>query len=502
MKKALTILLLISFICVNFSFWLPVHARTYETFTVKDVDKVIEFPEDYQPIKYSIGNGFYIYLLPLKPIAEHFGCSYSYDGKTGNATVINPKYNFRVVFPTDGNMIIANGNEIRNIMGEYDFYSERINGKIYIQPFVLSYFLYRKSSTWEDNALVLYDKPLTELESYYNDYELIYENGKKPYIEGDVYSEGYTAVAPIKQTMEFLGYSVSLDMGNKVMDIRSEKGTIKIVFKEEYPRWRINLIQYKNPKIYFNGKLQTMESSYAAYTFKLFSRDGTLYTSITSIQNILNEFLGKNYYSVQWAFTEGQLIWQDEDYQKIKDAAKNPSFSDVKSSDWYYNSVTRAVKEGLISGYADNTFRPVENITVSEFIKMLVAAMGYDLKPVKGDYWARNYINKALEIGLIEKDEFDNYDRPIARGEMAKLILRAEKNEAAFDNWERYASSFSDYSALTPQEREIAGKILASGIMSGFADGSFGFHKNATRAQACTILLKFLNKEARTVPEL
>ena len=199
--------------------------------------------------------------------------------------------------------------------------------------------------------------------------------------------------------------------------------------------------------------------------------------------------------------TTGQIIWSDADYNRIKEAAKNPSFSDVKSSDWYYNNVTRMVKDGLISGYPDNTFRPMENITVSEFIKMLVTALGYDLNPVKGDYWAKNYIHKALEIGLIQNGEFENYDRPITRGEMARLIIRAEKDESAFENWESYVSSITDDTVLTSEERETAAKILASGIMSGFSDGSFGFRKNATRAQACTIMLKFLNKEERTLPK-
>lgn len=502
MKKTLSVLLVICFLCTSLNLSVWANAQTYETFTVKDNDKVIIFPLDYQPIKYPGSSGFYLSLLPLKPIAEYFGCTYSYDEKTGNATVINPKYDHTVVFPPDGNRIIVNGVEIKNIMGEYYFYSKRINGKPYIRYDSISEFLYLKSCKWEDNALVIYDDPLIELDAFYNDFELIFEEGKRPYIEGFVYSGAYHAVVPVKQMLEFLGYSVNLDMDNKIMEIRSDKGTIKIEFREEYRRWRMNLLEYKDPKFYYNGKLQDRNTSYDLFTFQLFNRGGTLYTSISNLSNLLNDFMGQKYYTAYWSVTRGQIFWSDADYNRIKENAKNPSFADVKSTDWYYNSVIRMVKDGLISGYSDNTFRPMENMTVSEFIKMLVVALGYhDLHPVKGDYWAKNYINKALETGLIQNGEFDNYDRPITRGEMARLIIRAEKDETAFNNWESYVSSITDDTVLTPEERETAAKIIASGIMTGFSDGSFGFRKNATRAQACTIMLKFLNKGERTPPK-
>ena len=41
-----------------------------------------------------------------------------------------------------------------------------------------------------------------------------------------------------------------------------------------------------------------------------------------------------------------------------------------------------------------------------------------------------------------------------------------------------------------------------SGIITGFPDGSFGFGKNATRAEACAILMRFLEKNQRKIPQL
>jgi len=496
MKKTLTILLLICFIGVNFSFSYGADAQTYETFTVKDNDKVIEFPADFQPIKYWLEDkNHYAYLIPLKPIVEYFGGIYSYDEKTGNVTVINPKYDHKVIFPLKEDTLIVNGIELNNVMDT--FYTKRINGKIYINYDELCWIFYKKYAKRNNlDEVILYDDPIIEIPAYYNDCELIFEKGKRPYLDSDNFSQGRTAAIPVKEMLEFMGYSVSVDMNKKVMEIKSNKGVIKIEFKKELPK-RFDTITYDLPKIYFNGK------QYNGWIMTLFSKGGTLYSSISDINIVLNDFIGiNNYYQGYWSLIRGQILWYDKDYLKAKEEGNNTNFSDVKTSDWFYNSVTKLAKDGLISGYPDKTFKPMENIRVAEFIKILIKAMGHDLYTVKGDYWARNYINKAIELGIIDKNEFDNYDRPITRGEMARMILRAEKEEKAIEDLERYSARISDYATLNPEEREIAAKIFASGIITGLPDGSFGFHKNATRAEACAILIRFLNKGERVVPEL
>ena len=48
--------------------------------------------------------------------------------------------------------------------------------------------------------------------------------------------------------------------------------------------------------------------------------------------------------------TQGQLI----------------NFKDVQVSDWYYDTIARAVAAGYISGYPDGTIRPEQSITRQE----------------------------------------------------------------------------------------------------------------------------------------
>lgn len=192
-------------------------------------------------------------------------------------------------------------------------------------------------------------------------------------------------------------------------------------------------------------------------------------------------------------------------------ASTKHQFSDVKETDWFYPTVARLVEKGHIAGYTDGTFKPLNNIRVSEFTTILISALDYQISVSKDGYWAAGYINQAKEIGIIQDGEFDDYDRYITRGEMARMVVRAGTGISAKDkgisfdipeNYKEYASLITDYSILRPESQEIALKIFASGIISGFPDGSFGFNKNATRAEACAILIRFLEKGQRKVPEL
>lgn len=186
-------------------------------------------------------------------------------------------------------------------------------------------------------------------------------------------------------------------------------------------------------------------------------------------------------------------------------------FTDVKETDWFYKDVMELTKRGLISGYSDKTFKPSAQIRVDEFIKILVSTIDENIKPSQSNYWADSYINRAKELGIVQDGEFTNYTRYITRGEMARMIVRAGTGTSAKgkgfsldipENYKEYSSLITDYSTLDPDSKDIALKVFVSGIISGFSDGSFGFDKSATRAEACAILMRFLEKDQRRIPEL
>ncbi|MGE5422161.1 MAG: S-layer homology domain-containing protein [Ignavibacteriales bacterium] len=94
---------------------------------------------------------------------------------------------------------------------------------------------------------------------------------------------------------------------------------------------------------------------------------------------------------------------------KLNKPAK-ATFKDVKPSHWAYGAVETAVKDGLLKGYKDGTFRPSAKTTRAELSALLlsltreqtpVVALPKDTKDVKPSHWARKLIAAAIAADVV-----------------------------------------------------------------------------------------------------
>ena len=82
--------------------------------------------------------------------------------------------------------------------------------------------------------------------------------------------------------------------------------------------------------------------------------------------------------------------------------ADTAPYRDVPASHEFAGYIAYCQKEGIISGYADGSFRPGGTLTGYAFMKMLLGALGYDsaLEGYVGDNWSINVAKQAIGIGL------------------------------------------------------------------------------------------------------
>ena len=101
----------------------------------------------------------------------------------------------------------------------------------------------------------------------------------------------------------------------------------------------------------------------------------------------------------------------------VADAAP---YKDVPADSTFAGYIAYCAKQGIISGYADGTFRPDNTLTGYAFMKMLLGALGYDgeIEGYSGANWSINVAKQALNIGLDSglKDDF-NGTKPVTREE-------------------------------------------------------------------------------------
>ncbi len=112
-------------------------------------------------------------------------------------------------------------------------------------------------------------------------------------------------------------------------------------------------------------------------------------------------------------------------------------FRDVRSYDWFYDYVTFASAEGLVEGYADDTFHPNSPINRAEALQMIMNIFDVEVDNYSTDDnpfrdtrvsdWFYDPVVQGYEDGIVEGVN-DDYYRPsyaISRGESAAMIYRA-----------------------------------------------------------------------------
>ncbi len=169
---------------------------------------------------------------------------------------------------------------------------------------------------------------------------------------------------------------------------------------------------------------------------------------------------------------------------------------------WGKPYIDKLTAEGAIAGYPDGSFRPENTISTAEFTKILVALLGYDIQNDNTAHWAENYMAKArqLELIYVREREFNAYDMPITRGMMARLISRALSD--SYDDAKDYLPQIKDYQQMEPKNQLPVLAVYRAGIVTGYPDGSFQDGGVATRAEACTMLARFIDPTLRKIPEL
>ncbi|MCU6793753.1 S-layer homology domain-containing protein [Paenibacillus sp. WQ 127069] len=160
-------------------------------------------------------------------------------------------------------------------------------------------------------------------------------------------------------------------------------------------------------------------------------------------------------------------------------AAASINFKDIRGH-WAASDVQIAVKKGYVDGYADETFKPEQNVSRAEFIKMAVTAMSLKTLAALDKPWYEPFIESAVTNGIHRYEDYTSGDvnTPITREEMARIAVRSagEKNTDVL-KWMYLATS--------------------KGIINGLDNqGTIGADQPTTRAQAITVIERMLKLKA------
>ncbi|MGN1121260.1 MAG: S-layer homology domain-containing protein, partial [Eubacteriales bacterium] len=179
-------------------------------------------------------------------------------------------------------------------------------------------------------------------------------------------------------------------------------------------------------------------------------------------------------------------------------------FSDVSETAWYASEVAGAYELGLMNGVGNGSFAPEGEVTVAETVTMAARAAasyyGETIDSAAYGEWYAPYVAYAAAKGMIAEGQFDSFDRPAKRREVAQIFKNAlpeswyaEKNAVA---------SIPDVSQKQPYFADLLTLYRAGVVMGSDEYGNFYPENNITRAEAAAILNRVALPENRLVRTL
>ena len=183
--------------------------------------------------------------------------------------------------------------------------------------------------------------------------------------------------------------------------------------------------------------------------------------------------------------------------------AADKTFPDMQGH-WAETYVSALVEKGAIAGMPDGQFYPNDSMTFPQFVKIVICNEYGEIEPVDG-YWASGYMQKALDMGLIQSEEIGNIEQ-INRFDAVRIVHNALTNiyeeEDADDT--SIIETFEDYpscrSCRGPYDGEI-GQCYVKGIITGKPGPVFDGEAGLTRAEGSIIIMKMLDPTLRTPPQ-
>lgn len=168
------------------------------------------------------------------------------------------------------------------------------------------------------------------------------------------------------------------------------------------------------------------------------------------------------------------------------------SFTDTEGH-WGKDAIDTLVRKNVLSGYVDGTFRPDAYVTRAEFVTMVVKAFGIngdeavEFTDLSSSSWAFPYVKKAVASGVITgyADGTFKPDELISREQAAVILHRALALKITLPEG---SSDFVDVADISEYALRSVLDLAGKGLINGVGDKIFMPHGNSTRAMAATMI--------------
>ena len=306
-----------------------------------------------------------------------------------------------------------------------------------------------------------------------------------------------------KVNVRALPTTSSTDVGDlyagTVVDVLGTYSTwAAIVYNGDYCWVHTNYLTPYVPKITVTFNANGGTASQTSGTYAVGSAFGSLPTATKAKRNLIGWFSG------QTKYTSSSVVPSSDITLTAKWGLY--SFIDVFESDWYFESVKYVYDSGVMNGLSNTEFQPGANLTRAMMAQILynlagkpaVASTSATFTDVKSTDWYFAAVEWCKANGVINGRDDGTFDplTSISRQDMVTMIFRYVTNYLRQDTSNRgNLSAFTDRSDIDSYALDALQWAVAEGLVNGMDDGTLQPKSTATRAQVAKIMMAILKNQ-------
>lgn len=154
---------------------------------------------------------------------------------------------------------------------------------------------------------------------------------------------------------------------------------------------------------------------------------------------------------------------------------------------WAKENIVRLLTNGKVNGYEDGTFKPDKDVTVLEFIKLLLDTLDIPLVEDGLSKWPDYYIATAQKYQM----QYE-YNQLLTRYEATDIISK-------IINLKSVSISKNQLIDLNSPYKNVILKLITLDVVHGYEDFTFRGENHLTRAEAVTMVLRVLEAKEKII---
>lgn len=306
--------------------------------------------------------------------------------------------------------------------------------------------------------------------------------------------EGSTRITATGDTRYTFSVKVSDDYSTEELSIRGSKSvSLEDCLSRDLDDYEFSSDRTAVATVNSQGYVKGVANGIA--TIKCEYKNGDIVQVFVTVSNISNST----------TTTTRETTTETTTYSLTTTTTASDEFSDISHRPWARDAIKNMSKHGIILGIGNNKYAPDSNCKRADFTIVLTKIIGADFNNITDNYsdvkstdYFYNYVGAAKALN-IESGVNNNQFRPnsfITREEMMVMVYKGlvEVQGDIMSQDTSVLSKFTDSSQIAEENKGAVAALVSCGAISGTSDTTLEPKSNITRAQMAVIMNEVYNR--------